>query len=246
MIKHQRLNRAALHLLLEMMPEVIRERLAVHLGRPDLRFSLLQLRRFGFEPKQVLDGGAYRGDWSRLCFSVWPETSIVCVEPQKSTATALQSLAEEKTPRVKVVQALLGAVDQCAVPFRESGTGSSVYTSNNGGSNCSMWSIDSLIDQGLGPFDFVKLDVQGYELQVLSGFERYLEECQLLQLELSLLPIVEGAPRITEVLAYLDRRGFVIYDIDELIRAPSDGALWQVDALFCRENSPLRSKRTWR
>jgi hypothetical protein len=109
-----------------------------------------------------------------------------------------------------------------------------------------MWCIDSLVDQGSEPFDFVKLDVQGYELQVLIGFERYLRACAVLQLELSLLPLTAGVPLMAEVIEYLNKRGYVLFDIDELIRDPSDGAVWQIDAIFCREDSPLRRERRWR
>jgi len=38
----------------------------------------------------------------------------------------------------------------------------------------------------------------------------------------------------------------VMFDVDELIRAASDGATWQLDALFCKINSPLRGERIWR
>jgi len=45
---------------------------------------------------------------------------------------------------------------------------------------------------------------------------------------------------------YLRSRRFVIWEIEEFIRSPSDGALWQIDALFVREDSPLRVGRRWR
>ena len=239
-------TREALSLSLGVLPEGFRNRLAVHLGRPDLRFSLLQLRHFGFTPKHILDGGAFHGQWARQCLEVWPGGNVVCVEPQDGAQAKLKNFAEENRLRVRILQGLLGPEDREAFSFTEAGTGSSVLTSDKGAQTCAMWRIDSLIDQGLGPFDFVKLDVQGYELQVLLGFEQYLKRCAVLQLELSLLPLVKGAPLIAEVIAYLNQRGFILFDIDELIRAPSDGAVWQIDALFCREGSPLRMERQWR
>ncbi len=64
------LGRFALSSALALIPERYRATLAVHLGRPDLRFSLLQLRQFGFMPKHVLDGGAYHGEWTAQCLEV--------------------------------------------------------------------------------------------------------------------------------------------------------------------------------
>jgi hypothetical protein len=37
-----------------------------------------------------------------------------------------------------------------------------------------------------------------------------------------------------------------MFDVDELIRAPSDDAVWQIDAIFCRMDSPLLKQRVWR
>jgi FkbM family methyltransferase len=228
------------------LPQTIRNGLAVHLGKPDLRFSLMQLRRFGFFPHHVLDIGAYRGEWARVVLEVWPETSVLCVEPQQAPQKELRQFARQNASRITIKQGLLGTSNCDAVQFAEVGTGSSVLASQLGASTRPMWRIDTLVDEGLAPPDFVKLDVQGYELGVLAGFEKNLRHCHLLQLELSLLPIVPGGALLHEVVAYLKERGFVMFDVDELIRAPSDGAVWQIDALFCREDSLLRQDRTWR
>jgi hypothetical protein len=90
------------------------------------------------------------------------------------------------------------------------------------------------------------LDVQGYELEILEGFTKNFDVCQVIQIEISLLPIVKGAPILHEVVNYLYRREFVTCDVDELIRAPLDGAVWQIDAMFCRIDSYLRTERIWR
>lgn len=241
------LRRLAISGLLKCLPRAFRDKLAVHLGKPDLRFSFLQLRRFGFAPRQALDVGAYRGDWTRICLEVWPEISVLCIEPQQSLQAQLNRFARENAPRILVKSCLLGASDIAAVPFAEVGTGSSVLDSKLAASTRPMFRIDSLVDdKNVPPPDFVKLDVQGYELEVLAGYEKHLRTCEVLQVELGLLPIVSGAALIHEVVAYLKERGFVMFDVDELIRAPSDGAVWQIDALFCREDSPLRYQRDWR
>lgn len=231
---------------LSLLPAGVRNGIAVHLGKPDVRFSLLQLRGFGFMPRQVLDVGAYEGEWARVCLDVWPDASVLCIEPQQAPQLALTELARQHMPNVVVRQGLLGAYDNDAIPFAELGTGSSVFASAEGLATRPMSRIDSLVDGGLAPPDLVKIDVQGFELQVLAGFERYLAQCEVLQLELSLLPIVAGGALLHEVVDYLRARGFLMYDVDELIRSPSDGAVWQIDALFCRENSPLRRRRSWR
>jgi hypothetical protein len=110
-----------------------------------------------------------------------------------------------------------------------------------------MTSIDALIEWGYcQPPELLKLDVQGYELEILEGYKRHFDACQVIQSEISLVPIIEGAPLLHDVVNYLHERRFVMFDVDELIRAPSDGAVWQIDALFCRMDSRLRKDRVWK
>jgi hypothetical protein len=152
-----------------------------------------------------------------------------------------------KYSNVQVIQILLGGSKRDEIPFDEIGSGSSVLLSCGKGTTKPMTSIDALIDSGsCKPPDFLKLDVQGYELEILEGYKRNLDACHVIQCEISLLPIVQGAPPLHDVVEYLHEKGFVMFDVDELIRAPSNGAVWQIDALFCRFNSFLRSKRVWR
>jgi hypothetical protein len=82
----------------------------------------------------------------------------------------------------------------------------------------------------------LKIDTQGYELQVLAGASKTLEKAQLVILEVALIEINCGGPVLHEVIAYMYVRGFVVYDIVETHRRPLDGALSQVDLLFVRED----------
>jgi hypothetical protein len=110
-----------------------------------------------------------------------------------------------------------------------------------------MTTIDQLIFEGcFDPPEMVKLDVQGYEKEILKGWTQGFEACQVIQCEVSVLPLIEGAPLLPEIIEYLQNRDFVMFDITELIRSPSDGAVWQIDALFCRKGSPLRTNRVWK
>jgi hypothetical protein len=94
--------------------------------------------------------------------------------------------------------------------------------------------------------EFIKMDVQGYELEVLQGGARTLAGAQAVLIELSLIEINEGAPLLHDALSFMKAAGFVTYDILELHRRPLDGAMNQIDVLFVREDSPLRAdKRHW-
>ncbi len=55
---------------------------------------------------------------------------------------------------------------------------------------------------------YLKLDTQGFDLEVLKGGEAALESISALQSEMCVQPIYQGMPRFTEVIAYLEARGF--------------------------------------
>jgi FkbM family methyltransferase len=217
----------------------------VHLGVPDVGWSLLQLRRFGFAAENVMDVGAFKGDWARICLNIFPKAMITCVEPQDGPQKELKKIANEYS-NIKIIQALLGKSAFGNVSFKEIGSGSSVLLNSCEGCQRPMTTIDALIRGGYckAP-ELLKLDVQGYELEVLEGYTQNFDICQVIQIEINLLPIVQGAPLLHEVIPYLYKRNFVMFDVDELICAPSDGAVWQIDALFCRMESFLRRKRVW-
>ena len=240
------LTKKLFRFLLGILPSDQKKQLGVHLGVPDARWSLKQLGRFGFAPDHIMDVGAFRGDWARICIDIFPEATITCIEPQDSPQEELKKIANGHS-NVKVMQTLLGRSECENVPFKEIGSGSSVLLNSAGGTKKPMTTIDALVEGGhCGPPELLKLDVQGYELEILGGYNHNFDNCQVIQIEISLLPIIKGAPLLHEVVHYLYRRGFVMFDIEELIRAPSDGGIWQIDAIFCRLNSPLRTNRLWR
>ena len=51
------------------------------------------------------------------------------------------------------------------------------------------------------------------------------------------------APLFAAVVAQMAAQGFVLYDLCSTRRRAADGALFQSDVLFVREDSPLRSPK---
>jgi FkbM family methyltransferase len=193
-----------------------------------------------------MDVGAFHGGWTETFLRVFPDTAVTCVEPQpKAFAILKQRMAGRE--QVCVMNALLGAECRDAVPFEAKGPGSSVLQSTGAASEVRMQTLDAVCkgEAGRSP-DYLKLDVQGFELEVLKGGTACLETCRFVQCELSLLPLVPGGPLAADVMSHMKAIGFVLFDVEEFIRAPSDDAIWQVDVIFCREDDPLRVERRWR
>jgi FkbM family methyltransferase len=83
---------------------------------------------------------------------------------------------------------------------------------------------------------FLKIDVQGFEKQVLAGCGAELRKVQLMQVELSLVALYEGSPLLSEMVHYLSDAGFNLYDVVARVVAPDTGVTLQLDGLFIRRN----------
>lgn len=72
-------------------------------------------------------------------------------------------------------------------------------------------SLDSVLEELKLPFtfDFLKIDAQGAEYEILRGAEDFLKnDCTGLHLELFNIPLYKGIKLMPEVTEYLDRLGF--------------------------------------
>jgi FkbM family methyltransferase len=81
---------------------------------------------------------------------------------------------------------------------------------------------------------FLKIDTQGFELEVLRGAIETLPDVQAIQLELSLCRLYKDQPLYNELITYLEERGFTIWSIFPGFEDKSNGQLLQFDAIFCR------------
>jgi len=224
------------------------QRLATrYLFAPDMRLALEGLADRGFQPGTVLDIGAFEGNWSKMAMEIWPEAEFTLIEANPDKAAMLRR--DPVLAATKVVENLLGPSDGAEVTFHVMESGSSVYEEHSDVERQSVTlkqrTLDSIMKDQDGA-DFIKIDVQGYELEVLKGGQATLSNAEIVLIELSLIEINEGAPLLDEALGFMRAAGFVAYDLLEIHRRPLDGAMNQVDVLFVQEDSPLRTdKRHW-
>ena len=230
---------------------LLAERFAPRSSVPNIPSSLRQAAAAGFRPDLIFDVGASRGEFTRLCLGLWPESRVACFEPLAARVHDLEVLATGHHGRVTVHATLLGATEDAAVTLNVCDTASSVLLEAAGVQHAQiqipMTRVDRIVDTEFGGRtpDLLKLDVQGYELEVLRGAERVLPHVQMVLAEVNLLDIHSGVPLLAEVIAWLDARNFVAFDVCGLTRRPLDGALWQMDVLFVARESPLRSDKRW-
>ena len=98
--------------------------------------------------------------------------------------------------------------------------------------------IDSIFDEYVKKNDNVmlKIDVQGYEDQVLMGAKNNIDKIKLIKLELSLVNLYEGDKLFNYYFSKLEALGFKIWDLEPGHRNPYNGKLLQFDGIFVKDN----------
>ena len=95
-----------------------------------------------------------------------------------------------------------------------------------------------------GPYDLIKLDVQGSEIDILKGGLAVLTKAQAVIAEVSILRYNEGSPLLADVVRFMDNQCFQLVDISDLRRGKM-GILYQADAVFLRKTAPFFPDKVW-
>jgi len=206
------------------------------------------MRDQGFDPGVVLDVGAARGDWTTSCRRIYPQATYLLIEPLADYAPALSALSAYG--RIRYLPFAAGSEEAdlpLLVPTKPGG--SSFLPSSRPDDQYFKRSVivhvvplDS-IDIPVGS-TLLKLDVQGFELEVLDGASATLNQVDVIITECSLYPFQQGLPLIDQVIARVSALGFRLYDLADEKRWVS-GTMAQIDLIFIRANNPLLASRWW-
>lgn len=214
------------------------------------QYSFDDARRALFSNHQitrVLDCGANQGQWTaRFKSTISPLIRIDCFEPHEQAVSVLRSRYQfDQT--VTIHHTALSDFEGTAKLFLSSNSGmsSSLLSprrhltsypsiSFNTSEICSVSKLDSYFEPGQSYY--LKLDVQGSELNILSAANQTLQATRIIEIELSLtgeMYELESTPG--KVLNHLEKHGFRVYSLSDTARS-SNGNCSYIDALLENRN----------
>ena len=88
--------------------------------------------------------------------------------------------------------------------------------------------------EGIPLPDFIKIDTQGSELDILVGGNKILGKCKIILLECPIISYNEGAPTFTDYINNLNKLDYLPFDITELHYL--DKVLVQIDLIFLKKD----------
>jgi len=195
----------------------------------------------------IFDVGANDGQSIGEFRRYFPEAVIHSFEPCKGTFEQLVSNTRGM-PGLALNNTALGAREErrVLIGHDENYMNSFLEAGKDCWSNvCSreevaVTTLDDYCDeQGVSSIDILKIDTQGYDLEVLRGGERTLEYTDFVYLEVTFCDLYRGTPPFDEIYRFLVDRQFSLVAMYNY--QPFQGITGWADALFRR--SPLRGDR---
>jgi FkbM family methyltransferase len=198
----------------------------------------------------VLDVGANVGEYAVQLRRLGYGSSIVSFEPLSDAFAALERAAAGD-PRWECRRQALGSSDGTAeINVAENAVSSSLLQINDralrsapqagyvGTEHVQVTRLDSIWPELFREGDrvWLKLDVQGFELEVLKGAQASLPAIACVQAELSFVPLYDGSPSLLELVEHLDARGFKLAGLEEGHDDIRTGEMLQADGIFVRDD----------
>ena len=197
----------------------------------------------------VLDVGANVGNYAAELRAHGFDGRIVSFEPISEVYAEL-ARQRARDPRWRGMQMALGDVDgQTEINVSHNLVSSSLLkvtkTSVAAASSTAIRTVESIrvarldtVRQDLlkpGERVYMKIDVQGFERQVLAGAAASLEAVAALELELSLVELYAGQALMPEMMNLAGSLGYRPAWLERGFKDPANGHLLQMDGIFLRD-----------
>lgn len=213
-------------------------------------FDARSSRRYSQHDISLLfDIGANTGQFALATRRMGFEGKIVSFEPLSGAHNELLELAKGDSSWIVHDRCGLGAkagfseinisansVSSSILPMEDSHLYAAIESAYVGKEKISIETIERIWGSYVSESDVIgmKIDAQGYESQILEGCGKHINDIQLLQLELSFVPLYEGQDLFFRLTPFLEDNGFTLIDLIPGFRNPKNGQLLQCDGIFSR------------
>lgn len=197
----------------------------------------------------VLDVGANRGFYAQNLREGGFKGHILSFEPIRANCDHIDKLAvgDDRWKSVSVALGATEGVRQFNVIESGSQNVLSSFLTFNGDDETStkvedvmVRRLDSILPELLPAQSrrriYLKMDTQGYDLEVFKGSQGVLGDVVALQSEISVRPIYDGMPHYTDALQVYEQAGFSVMNLF-VVNRTAGGAVLEYDCLMARDVS---------
>ena len=196
----------------------------------------------------VLDVGAAGGDFGRKLRASGYDGEMVSFEPVTASFQSLTAAAAGDA-RWRAIQSAVGgceataeihisgtAVSSSLLPMEPLHVETIPASRYEGSETVRVRPLDALVAElpgalRRGPY-YLKIDVQGFETQVLDGARDTLTRVAALEIEVSLQAVYRGATLFRDMLDRVDGMGFTLASWEDVMVDRDTGFVLQADCIF--------------
>lgn len=196
----------------------------------------------------IIDVGANEGQFAKACAKRYPHARILSFEPLAHPFAQLNRLSK-RVPQIEAHRLALGPSTRRTTMNRDPFSPTSSFLPRTAEheslypqaglsvqETVQQTSLDKLVSTGrirVAHPTLLKLDVQGYEIEVLKGATRILDQVDACLAEVSIAHLYEGQATFLELVELLDAKGLHFAGtLDQILRP--DGRTSYLDAVFLK------------
>ena len=200
----------------------------------------------------IIDIGAHKGESVIFFKSIFPDSSIISFEPDEDNFLELKKVSEIHNSKCHNYG--VGRLNIKRKFYKQSLShlGSFLKINNNSLDSLGyskkalnqtkiieMISLDEFCkNYNITNIDLIKIDVQGFESEVLCGSNKILKNTKSVMVEISLYDFYDkiNMDNFYTVHKFLNEKGFVIWDISKISKNPKNFRTDWIEVVFVNSN----------
>lgn len=207
-----------------------------------------RLKQLGIEFQTIIDVGANQGQFSVAISKLFPSAKIICIEADDKVIKKLKKNINNLN--FQIINSAVG--NYCGYAKFNVNNDSQVSSLLELGSERIKYypkshvlnkkeirinKLDNLLKKiQINRTSLLKIDVQGYELNVLKGAKSSLKKIDWCLIEIALANLYEDEPSIEEIILFMNKLSFKFHSILNYHLSPDGKKIIEIDALFRRNN----------
>jgi FkbM family methyltransferase len=207
------------------------------------RFSWLRKYQFN----SILDVGSNEGQFAEKILSIFPRAEIHCFEPLPEVFEKLKLNFRGRSNFRYYNYALSDSSAEMDIYRNEYSPSSSLlemlelhksnfdFAVKSVSTKIQTRTLDSFFSKPMLNPVLLKIDVQGYEMQVLQGGELVLQQADVIIIETSFYALYKNQPLFEDIYSHLTIKGFRYVGNIEQLESPKDRQILQADAVFIKK-----------
>ncbi|WP_086757812.1 FkbM family methyltransferase [Nostoc sp. 106C] len=199
----------------------------------------------------MLDVGANTGQFGKELYESGYDCKVVSFEPLSSAYLQLVTASQSHPQWIVAERCAIGDINgeieinisnnsqsSSILPMLQAHLDAAPQSAYVGSEKVKIYRLSDIAGQYIkkAKATFLKVDVQGFEDQVLAGAEEILPNIQGIQLEMSFVPLYKGEILFDEMLIKMKNLGFKLYNIYPGFTDYRTGRMLQAIGIFFKGN----------